>query len=144
MKNILFVCTANTCRSAMANGIFRFLNDKYEKNFSCDSCGIMANGSPAAENAVLALNEMYAADISSHKSKTISRELVDWADEIFVVGKSHAGHILSYFPSAADKLYVANPEVSDPFMQDLEVYKNTAEELYSQIQNRYFSEETDG
>ena len=141
MKNILFVCTGNTCRSAMANGIFKFLNRKNSKDFSSDSCGIMTNGSPAAENAVLALKEMFGEDISSHQSKTVSRELVDWADEIFVVGKSHAGYILSYFPSAADKIYVATPEVSDPFMQGIDVYKNTANELYSQIESRYFSED---
>lgn len=144
MKNILFVCTGNTCRSAMANGIFSYLNRKHNKDFASDSCGIMTDGSPAAENAVLTLKELYGEDISSHISKTISKELVDKADEIFVVSTSHAGYIMSYFPFAASKITVADPEVSDPFMQDLEVYKKTAQELYLQIQARYFSEEQNG
>lgn len=134
MKNILFVCTGNTCRSAMAAAIADKICLENALSFCADSCGLAAGqGSPASSGAVNALNELYGIDLSSHRSKLVTRELLDNADIIFAMSESHAAPILA-LPEYKDKVRIASPPISDPFMQPLEVYKACAKELYSQIE----------
>ena len=134
MKNILFVCTGNTCRSAMAKAI----SDKicFENNLSyCfDSCGLAAqDGSAASDGAIAALSELYGIDLTYHRSKQISRELLDNADVVFAMSQNHALPIMA-LDEYRDKVRVANSPISDPYMQSTEVYKACAIELYAQIE----------
>ena len=56
MKRILFVCTGNTCRSPMAEGIFKkMLADRGVNGIECSSAGLFAmTGDSACDNAVKA------------------------------------------------------------------------------------------
>ena len=67
IHSILFLCTGNSCRSQMAEGIAR----KYIKNTTLYSAGIEAHGlNPYAINAMKDIN----IDISNYKSKVIESE----------------------------------------------------------------------
>lgn len=135
MKKIVFVCSGNTCRSPMAEGICKFLANEKKLDISASSCGLMASEeNSASQNAVLAVRDLYGIDISGHYSKQASLEIFESADIIFAVGKRHADVISSYFPQFKEKIRVFSPEISDPFMQSLEVYKKCATKLYSQIE----------
>ncbi|MBQ8869261.1 MAG: low molecular weight protein arginine phosphatase [Oscillospiraceae bacterium] len=138
--NFLFVCTGNTCRSAMASAILSHLAEKSGAEICADSCGIAAYPAPASQNAVLAVSELYGIDLSNHTAKMVSADLVEKADVIFAMTPRHATALISLFPDCADKLTVADPEIVDPYMQDLSIYKECAKELYSQINSRFFKE----
>ena len=138
--NILFVCTGNTCRSAMAGAILNHLAKETGAKICADSCGVAAFPAPASQNAVLAVGELYGIDLSNHTAKMVNADLVDKADIIFAMTPRHAAALLSLFPETADKLVVADPEIVDPYMQNLSVYKDCAKELYSQIKSRFFKE----
>ena len=141
MKKILFVCTGNTCRSAMAAAICNYLANQLNADISADSCGLCVGGHPASQNAVLAVSELYNIDISNHISKGITPEIIENADVIFTMTMSHAAILASAFQKDADKICVAEPEISDPYLMPLPIYKECAQQLYSQIKSKFFCEE---
>lgn len=88
--HLLFVCTANICRSPMAEGLARDYAQRRGWSVECRSGGIMGLiDKNAAKNAVRVLKEINI-DISEHKSQGITQELVDWADHILVMELRHA------------------------------------------------------
>lgn len=135
MKHILFVCTGNTCRSAMAAAICNALIAEKKLDAIADSCGLFAScGDSACATAVLALQELYHIDLSGHKTKPVSPQLVQQADIIFVMTAQHAALLLSQYPDCAFKLQVAKPEIIDPYGSPLSAYKACAGALYSSIE----------
>lgn len=131
-KKILFVCTGNTCRSAMAAAIFNDIAVKKNIDVMIDSAGIMAaDGEPASENAVKVLSEA-GIDLSYHRSKMLSAELIDMADVILTMTNTHKNAILPYAPDKVFTLkeYVGEKgDVADPYGGDESVYRLTAVEL---------------
>lgn len=135
---VLFVCTGNTCRSAMAAAICNYLAKEQGADICADSCGVAAYPAPASRNAVLAVDELFGIDLNGHVAKMVNADLVNEADVIFAMTPRHAGALISAFPDCVDKLVVADPEIVDPYMQDLSVYKACAKELCEQIKERFF------
>lgn len=118
---ILFVCTGNTCRSPMAEGIFRkILSDKNIDNIECSSAGLFAmTGDDAAQNAVKAC-ERFGVDISSHRARRITAYILDETDKFVCMTKEHAASLSMYVPS--EKVLVLGEGVSDPYGGNLEEY----------------------
>ena len=100
--HLLFVCTANICRSPMAEGLARHYAAQRGWSVRVRSGGTMGLiGKSAAKNAVRALSEV-GIDISDHKSKGISDEMVHWADHILVMELAHAVKLRKRHPILAD------------------------------------------
>jgi len=123
---ILLVCTGNTCRSPMAEGIFKNILSGYDKA-SVSSAGIItANGLPPSKNAVLA-TEKIGIDISNHKSRLITKKLFEESDIILCMTHEHKEMILMYL-GANDKTFTLSEfagedcDVPDPFGGDLDKY----------------------
>lgn len=125
---ILFVCSGNTCRSPMAEGLFRKKAGQRGLDAECSSAGIMTyNGLPASENAVKAMGELYI-DISNHKSADI-RSLNPYDFDLFVpMTLSHAQALLQLGVSK-NEIYIFESDVSDPYGGSLEVYRATRNEI---------------
>ncbi len=129
--NVLFVCTGNTCRSPMAEGIAKkFYGGK--AHFLSAGLSVFCPNH-ASPNAIKAVKELYDIDISEHISQEVTEELLNEADIIFCVSSRHKDLILNVFPELEGKIRVASPEISDPYMCDLDVYKKCAAELKLQI-----------
>lgn len=129
--NIVFVCTGNTCRSPMAKGIFEKLaKDKGADHLTSDSAGILANNqNGATENAITVCKEI-GIDIGNHVSKNISRVNKDDVDLFVAMTKQH-GEMLKSLQIEADKIYVPDPEIDDPYGGDEEVYRKCKTEIES-------------
>lgn len=138
---ILYVCTGNTCRSAMSEIITRrLLQERGLQDFSVSSAGTAAwEGAPASDGALLVALE-HAMDLSGHRAQALTRELMDNHDLVLVMGPHHREraeamggkgktHLLTNFASRGG---VSKPVV-DPFGGELEQYRQTYEELEREI-----------
>lgn len=128
--NILFVCTGNTCRSPMAQGVFRkILIDKGIDGTTTLSAGISAdNKSKATENAIKACRAI-DVDLSNHISKNIFDMDVSNIDKFVVMTDLHRD-ILSSLGIDINKIYVLGNQIQDPYGGDISVYEKCRDQIY--------------
>lgn len=123
--HITFICTGNTCRSPMAEGIAeKILAEKYSNcDITVSSAGVSAsNGTPPSENAVIVCKE-FGIDISGYKSKSLSHETISITDIFTVMTKSHA-EILKLYGIPEEKITILGNGIPDPFGGNIEIYRN--------------------
>lgn len=103
--HVAFVCAANTCRSAMADQVFRqvFAQRGLSDRVSFSSAGVFAsNGSPMTRWGRESLAE-HGLDGTAHKSSAVSRDLVVDSDVIIAMTEGLRTELLLDYPAAADK-----------------------------------------
>ena len=127
--NVLFVCTGNTCRSPMAEVIFKHLTEKNKlKNVFCSSAGVSArNGDEASINAIKVCKE-WDLDLNSHRSKNIFDLPLSSFDLFVVMNYTHL-EILKSLGISQDKIIVLGKSIGDPFGENLDVYRKCRGEI---------------
>lgn len=133
---ILVVCTGNTCRSPLGEGLLRFMLEKAGiEGVTVVSAGTSAAvGCPASEQAVQAAKEL-GVDISNHRSLPLSGEMLDKSNLILVMSESHRDWIHSVSQSARGRVFLAagfrdssSPvEIPDPIGCTVGVFLECAE-----------------
>ena len=137
MTRVLLVCTGNTCRSPLAEALLRReLEARGIEDVVVSSAGTGAwEGVPASEGSFLVALE-HRLDLSAHRSRLLTRELVEGADLILTMGRSHVARAEALSGAGRTVLLGefagregADAEVRDPFGGDIEQYRAAFREL---------------
>ncbi len=133
---IMFICTGNICRSAMAHRLLeKKLKDLERKDIQVYSAGIFAyDGDGSPYNAIEVMKE-YNVDLITHKATNIKNSDLENMDLILCATKSHKNELLDISDKLKDKVYTLieyiEPEkeeinIADPWGYNLETYRNCA------------------
>ncbi len=133
---ILFVCTGNTCRSPMAEGLFKkIVSDKNIDNIESSSAGLFAmTGDEVSVNSVKAC-ERFGVDISSHRARRITAYILDETDKFVCMTRDHAASLSLYVPS--EKVVVLGDGIPDPYGGDIETYMICANSIKTALSEQF-------
>lgn len=131
---ITFVCTANVCRSPMAEGLLMHaLRAEAEplRSLKPVSAGIAAYGGDAASPNTLRVLESVGIDLRNHVSQRLSQELIDQSFAIFCMTSTHRMLVETQFNPTTPHIYLmreflppgADKEISDPYGFNREAYE---------------------
>ena len=134
-NHVLFVCTGNTCRSPMAEGLLKLaLKDKPEIKIS--SAGVSASPGHAASRNTQQVLSSKSASLPEFFSRQLDAHILKEASLIIAMTTSHAGVIRHYFPDAKVHLIcdfvaaeesLAGEDLPDPYGMELDAYEEVAE-----------------
>lgn len=135
MPSVLFVCTANMCRSPMAMAIFKSKVDNLEGEWDVASAGTWAvEGERVTPKAQQLMMEQ-GLDLSNHRSRLVEEEMLRSYNLILTMEKGHKEAIRVEFPEVRDKVYLLSEmvgethDVRDPIGGSIDDFRETVAEL---------------
>jgi protein-tyrosine-phosphatase len=143
VTKILFVCTANICRSPMAQAIFNALAEDTNVPFRAESAGTAAlEGKPMAENAIAALEEVGIYP-GIHRARQVTSRMLDEYELVLTMSPQHTNTLRRLEGSTPQGVYTlpeyatgAPPQESipDPYGHTMSAFRSTVRQLYDCVE----------
>lgn len=138
---IMFICTGNICRSAMADMLMqKKLKDNNIENIEVYSAGTFAEDGDMPTYNAIEIMKQYDVKMKNHKATNIRNSKIEEMDLILCATNSHKITILQMYPNLNGKVYTmkeyvndngeySDIDISDPWGYDMEIYRFCASEI---------------
>jgi protein-tyrosine-phosphatase len=138
-KHVLFVCTGNTCRSPMAEGLFRKAVSS-RPDYLVGSAGVAATPGTPISRETEKLLARKDAGIPSFGSRPVTGDLLAEATHVFAMTRGHLDMLELAFPEHAGKFYLVcefadipgkgiGADLPDPIGMGPSAYREVAQAL---------------
>lgn len=135
---ILFVCTANICRSPMAHYYLQQKIEELKLNYEIRSTGFLQSDFRISQNSYETLLEN-SINAAAHLSTQLSEDVIRQSWLILTMTKNHKLSLIDHFPTAENKTFTLSEyagfkqDIDDPYGLDIFYYRQTFEKIQKRI-----------
>jgi protein-tyrosine phosphatase len=139
---VVFVCTGNTCRSPLAEGLCKKLlaerlgcsvEELPRRGFYVLSAGLAAMMGGEAATEAVEVGRGFGADLTSHQTRPLSEDLASQADFLVAMTRGHLMALTDHYPRLGSRprlLSAAGDDIPDPIGSPREVYQECADQIW--------------
>jgi protein-tyrosine-phosphatase len=144
-RSVLFVCTANQCRSPMAEALLKSLAVRRGEAdlWQIQSAGTWTEPGRPATQLSQAVMRRRSIDLSGHRSHLIDADMLGKAAVILVMTRHHQEAVQAEFPEIRHKVYLLSQlidrsfDIEDPYGGALDDYELCATDLQDILTEGY-------
>lgn len=135
MKSVLFVCTANICRSPIAMALWQDIVKSDPENWRVESAGTWASEEQPAAGKAQAVMEAWGLSLGFHSSRSVTRQMLRQFNLILTMERGQKEALQIEFSEIGKRVYLLTEmvglvyDIHDPIGGSLAAFQATADEI---------------